>query len=205
MKFRWMTPRPLKVIEDAARTCYKSEKKIGRGTDKKLIKTLITLGHMAMLEHASASYRVICSRGVTHEIVRHRLFSYAQESTRYCNYKSGVQFIRPWWMTDVPCKEYNTWKSIQGPESQKSFRYLRSYYSDELTYLESLTLGDTPQEARDILPNALKTEIVITGNFREWLHFFSLRCAKTAHPDMQIVANMIKNDLAERVPVIFNE
>ena len=100
IEFLWMTDEPLftlrfRTIEQAGRTCYKSEDKITNDSAEHFVRRIMKMSHLAMIEHASASYRVICDRGVTHEIVRHRLFSYAQESTRYCNYKSGVTFIIP--------------------------------------------------------------------------------------------------------------
>jgi len=135
------------------------------------------------LLHNCLGYKVICDRGVTHEIVRHRLFSYAQESTRYCNYKGGVTFITPLWL--YASKGYSiTWK--------------QHMKNSEKAYIELLNNGWTPQQARSVLPNSLKTEINIYGNMQEWSHFLKLRTSPKAHPQMQEIANMIKEDLIEK-------
>jgi len=211
----WITPDPLETIEKAGRTCYKSEDKITDKSAEIFVSTLLQRGHHAMIEHASASYRVICDRGVTHEIVRHRLFSYAQESTRYCDYAGGVTFIIPPWTPDIIPGECCFSKTTSGieliytqtlpeltPSSlcllhflkglEEKYQWLREQYSW------------TPQQARAVLPNCLKTEIVITGNLREWMHFFKLRTATAAHPQMQEVANMLLADIRTRIPVIFD-
>ena len=176
---------------------------------------LLAKKHYAMIEHASASYRVICDRGVTHEIVRHRLFSYAQESTRYCNYSGGVVYILPPWV-DMAVGVYrinllqetmyhnNTLVTI--PPRTAEFRpWLDSLVYSEMHYQELITSGWTPQQARSVLPNSLKTEIVITGNLREWLHFFTLRCATDAHPQMREVAFMLLDDIRSHIPILFDE
>jgi len=193
VEFLWMTPSPLKTIERAGRTCYKSEDKITSDSAVEFVKMLLKRGHEAMIEHASMSYKVICDRGVTHEIVRHRLFSYAQESTRYCNYASGkfiggIRVIIPDCLT----------------EAQKH-RRIEHFKTTQEIYETEIEEGQTPQIARGVLPTCLKTEIVITGNFREWRHFFKLRTAKEAHPQMIEVAKMILNDAAMRVPVVFDQ
>ena len=167
------------------------------------------------LKHQVASYRIVCNRGVTHEIVRHRLFSYAQESTRYCNYKGGVTYIIPPWI-DIEPGEYTDMLDMDGrgaTSEEIKYRYdnidFVAWYhhmrSCEITYKNQLGYGWTPQQARSVLPNALKTEIVVTGNLREWRHFFKLRCSPKAHPQMQEVANMVLADIRTRVPVIFDE
>ena len=200
VKLEWITAEPLKTIEHAGRTCYRSEAMITSISAEAFVKRLLERGHEAMIGHASASYRVICDRGVTHEIVRHRLFSYAQESTRYCNYKGGVTFIVPCWM-DLP-EGTVTLATLEDPMTIDQAWLLHLDNAENL-YCNLLEKGWTPQQARSVLPNALKTEIVITGNLREWLHFFRLRTAKTAYPQMQEVANMLLQDIRERVPVIF--
>jgi thymidylate synthase (FAD) len=196
----WITPNVEQVIELAGRTCYKSEDKIKEGSSEVFIKKIIANGHEAMIEHASASYRVICDRGVTHEIVRHRLFSYAQESTRYCNYKGGVTFILPPWV-DISTGNYSEF-CMDNTESN-SKRWFNTMIRLEDCYIRMLQNGWKPQEARSVLPNSLKTEIVITGNLREWRHFFKLRTAKTAHPQMQEVANMLLKDIKVWCPTVF--
>jgi len=203
IKFLWMTENPLKTIEAAGRTCYKSEDRITDSSTISFVKRLIDRGHFAMIEHASASYKIVCDRGVSHEIVRHRLFSYAQESTRYCNYKGGVEFIVPCWFEDD--FETRFYLDIEDGWPEEENEWVNVMEMCEESYLTLLHCGWTPQQARSVLPNSLKTEIVVTGNLREWLHFFSLRCAKSAHPQMQEVANMLLMDIKERVQVIFDE
>ena len=185
----------LKKIEKVARVCYKSEDKIGEGTAEKMVRALIKSNHFAMLEHFSFSVKFIVDRGVSHEIVRHRVASFAQESTRYCNYgKSGnVVFIRPcFFVEDTP--EMDNW--------------MMSCMRAENTYLSLLDTGRTPQEARAVLPNSLKTEVVMTANLREWRHFFSLRaCGSTGkpHPQMLEVAVPLLKEIKELIPVVFDD
>lgn len=199
----------IKLIEVAGRTCYKSEDRITDESAKDFVKMLINRGHEAMVEHASASVKIICDRGVSHEIVRHRLFSYAQESSRYCNYskdKFGNQctYIIPNWLNITEgcyrvdgCgenayyqrDEFEDWQKIEVDRS--TLLFLRELYSAEQSYLALIQRGWTAQQSRNVLPHALKTELIITGNFREWRHFFKLRCAKESHPQMREVANMI--------------
>lgn len=185
----------LKKIERIARVCYKSEDLIGEGTAERMVRALIKRGHEAMLEHFSFSVKFIVDRGVSHEIVRHRVASFAQESTRYCNYgKSGnVAFIRPcFFEEDTP--EMDNW--------------LDSCMRAESAYLYQLNKGRTPQEARAVLPTSLKTELVMTANLREWRHFFKLRAVGTTgkpHPQMIEVAVPLLKELQERVPVIFED
>lgn len=205
IQFLWATKNSLETIERAGRTCYKSEDKITEGSAERFVIMLLEYEHHAMIEHASTSYRVICDRGVTHEIVRHRLFSYAQESTRYCNYKGGVTFILPCWM-------YHLAESGQDKYDEYGLSYSRKPFEDlwiefledcEEAYCTAIKRGWSPQQARSVLPNALKTEIVITGNLREWMHFFKLRTTKAAHPQMQEIANMLLEDIRKHVPIIF--
>lgn len=185
----------LKKIERIGRVCYKSENNITEESCERFIHNLLKRGHESVIEHASVSVRVICDRGVTHEIVRHRVASYSQESTRYCNYcneKFGEEltFIKPcYW--EENCEQYMHWKKCMA--------------SIEETYNALIKSGATPQEARSILPNSLKTEIVITMNLREWRHFFKLRCAKAAHPQMREVAYLILDVFKKEIPIVFDD
>lgn len=192
-EFLWMTVTPLQEIEHAGRTCYKSEDCITPTSARKFVAMLIKNKHEAMLEHASMSYRVICDRGVSHEIVRHRLFSFAQESTRYVNYKEGIEVIAP------PFDDQHPNISVMDMIWQQTMMYCES------TYKYLIEHGEKPQLARSVLPTCLKTEIVVTGNFREWRHFFSLRTAKEAHPQMREIANLILQDAVQSVPIVFDE
>ena len=189
--------KELQFIEQAARTCYKSEDKITEDGEsaKALIKRLISSGHEAMLEHSSLSVKFVVDRGVSHEIVRHRLFSFAQESTRYCNYSKGkfgseLTFIEPcFW--DEDSNFYLMWK-LCCMEAEK----------DYIRFIED---GATPQEARAVLPNSVKTELIVTGNYREWRHFFKLRTDKAAHPQMREVAIPLLKELQKKIPIIFDD
>lgn len=190
----------LQLIEKIGRTCYKSEDKITEDSYKKMIKKFIDSGHHAMIEHYSISIKVICDRGVTHEIVRHRIASYAQESTRYCNYASG-KFGNEITVID-PC----FWKEINyGSNKAKQNIWQQAIKYAENSYLKLIELGATPQEARSVLPNSLKTEIVMTMNLREWRHFLTLRTSKAAHPQMREVANMILLEFKSKLPVVFED
>lgn len=185
----------LKKIERVARTCYKSEDYIKEGSAERLVKSLIDRGHEAMLEHYSFSIKFICDRGVSHEIVRHRVASFAQESTRYCNYSKDkfgneLTFINPCFFEKREQK-YNIWEI--------------SMERAEKTYFNLLSVGATPEQARSVLPNSIKTEIVMTANLREWRHFLKLRTAQAAHPQMRQVANMILTMFKEKIPVIFDD
>ena len=203
----------LQRIEIAGRTCYKSEEKITPDGEsaKRFVKMIIDNGHEAMLEHSSLSVRFICSRGVSHEIVRHRLFSFAQESTRYCNYSRGkfdsqCTFIVPpdrdWGVNTDEYEELNADGVIKDiPKWEWHWILIMC----ERQYMRLIELGWTPQEARDVLPNALKTEIVVTGNYREWRHFFKLRTDKAAHPHIRLLAKDLLEDIKLRIPVVFDD
>lgn len=187
----------LKKIERVARVCYKSEDKITEGSAEKMVRALIKRGHEAMLEHYSFSVKFTVDRGISHEIVRHRLASFAQESTRYCNYHKGnvgdVTFIRPCFFNENSVEMDNWADSCM--RAEKTYNYL-------------ISEGRTPQEARSVLPNSLKTEVVMTANLREWRHFLSLRaCGSTGkpHPQMLEVAVPLLKELRDRVPVVFDD
>lgn len=188
----------LNLIEKAGRVCYKSEDKIKEGSAEKFISGIIARGHEAVLEHGTITVKVICDRGVTHEIVRHRIGAYCQESTRYCNYgkdKFGkeISCIIPSQFID---------NTLNNPNYQAWVEMMKSA---ENYYMSLLDMGWTPQEARAVLPNSLKTEIFITYNLREWRHFLKLRTAKGAHPDMRLVAKMILTKFKEEFPLFFND
>lgn len=185
----------LSTVEIAGRTCYKSEDKITDGSAEKFVRNILKRGHEAVIEHASLTVRFTCDRGVSHEIVRHRLAAYCQESTRYCNYsKDGfggeITVIKPM-SFDCSDSPYRIWK--------------RSCENAETAYFDLLNEGCTPQEARSVLPNSLKTEVVMTADMREWRHFIRLRCAPAAHPDMRVVAGLLYDLLKPTYPVFFED
>jgi thymidylate synthase (FAD) len=204
IEFLDMNQKGLKLIEQAGRTCYKSEEKITETSHIDFVRKLKKAGHHAMLEFGWLCYRIVCDRGVTHEIVRHRLFSYAQESTRYCNYKGGLTFIIPPWTT-FPEGEYEDWIRGFGFEEQtnEAIEWHNAMIEASKYYSVLIDKGWSPQQARSVLPNSIKTEIVIGGNLREWMHFFDLRRAKAAHPQMREVAELLYSDVQARIPVLF--
>ena len=185
----------LKRIEKAGRTCYKSEDRITEESAENFVRMLIERGHESVLEHASITVRFVCDRGVSHEIVRHRLASYSQESTRYCNYsndrfRNNITFIKPCFL-DEGTGGYKLWK--------------QAMFIAEKEYFELLNLGCTPQEARSVLPNSTKTEIVMTSNLREWRHFLKLRTAKAAHPQMRELTVPLLHEFQRQIPVVFDD
>lgn len=185
----------LQTIEKCGRVCYKSEDKITEGSAEKFVANLIKRGHEAVLEHYNLTLKFTCDRGVSHEIVRHRLAAYCQESTRYCNYsKDGfgneITVIKPCFLEDGT-DQYEYWEQAQ--------------IASENCYFAMLNAGATPQEARDVLTNSLKTEVVMTANIREWRHFFKLRCAPAAHPQMREVACMGLQMCKDKIPVLFDD
>lgn len=184
----------LKAIERAARICYKSEGKISENSYHDFLSGLLQRGHESVIEHEKATVFFVTDRGVTHEIVRHRISSYSQESTRYCNYTSEkfgneITVIAPFFYPPNS-SQYEIWKE--------------SCLASENAYIQ-LIANSKPQEARTVLPNSLKTEIAVTYNFREWRHFFKLRCSRQAHPQMQQVAIPLLLYFQEKLPCLFQD
>ena len=188
----------LKKIETVGRTCYKSEGKIKDGSAEKFVAGLIKRGHEAILEHESITIKFVVDRGISHEIVRHRVASFAQESTRYCNYAKDdfggeITFIKPPYLQEGTAG-YDLWESACSHA--------------EMMYFSLLNYGLTAQEARAVLPHSLKTEVVMTANLREWRHFFKLRAANTtgkAHPQMLEVTIPLLKELKKLIPVVFDD
>ena len=193
------TPDLEKTIELAARNCYKSEERIGEGTSDKIIKHILTNNHLSCIEHGAITVRFICDRGISHEIVRHRVASFSQESTRYCSYdkeKFGKEIT-------VIDPRGSFWNS-ESVEDQ--IRFDIWYYAMEMienAYFNLLNQGATPQEARSVLPNSLKTEIVMTANPREWRLIFELRTSKAAHPQIREIMIPLQKQFQEKWPAIF--
>lgn len=185
----------MRNIEVCGRVCYKSEHLITDESAEKFIKRIIASGHESVLEHEKLTIKFICDRGVSHEIVRHRIASYSQESTRYCNYNKEqfgkeLTLIRPFfWKEDE--EKYRIWLGVME--------------KIENSYNELITLGAKPEEARSILPNSLKTEIVVTMNMRELRHFLRLRTSSKAHPQMREVAIMLLKYVKETLPTLFDD
>ena len=184
----------LNLLELAGRTCYKSEGQCSVGSASPFVEKICkTFKHESVIEHAGFSVKFVCDRGVSHELVRHRLAAYSQESTRYCNYSkekfgNEITVIRPcFWKQDSD--EYTVWKIACA--------------SAERDYIDLLARGASAQEARSILPNSLKTEIVMTANLREWKHVFSMRCSDKAHPQMREIMIPLQNEIQKILPEIF--
>lgn len=186
-----------KILESACRTCYKSEDKIGPGSDIAILKKIMHTDppHESVIEHFSVTVRFICDRGVSHELVRHRLASYSQESTRYCNYSKDkfggeITVIKPLFYEEGTPR-YNVWKE--------------TCEAAERGYFQNLANGDRPQEARAMLPHSLKTEIVMTANLREWKTVFTQRTAPMAHPQIRQLMNPLLEEFKRRIPVIYDD
>jgi thymidylate synthase (FAD) len=188
----------LKNIENAGRTCYKSEDKITENSCQQFVQNMINRDHTAMLEFADATVRIICDRGVTHEIVRHRLFSFAQESTRYCNYAkrddlgNELTFIEPcFWQGDADGLKHGAWRSAMALSEQY--------------YLDLIAQGASPQEARSVLPNATETKIFVTANARALRNFIELRGSEYADVEIRKVAVLILEILKKESPNMFGD
>ncbi len=199
----FISPKPLETIEMAGRTCYKSEDKITKNSAEKFIKMIIKNSHYSVIEHVNMSVRIICDRGVSHEIVRHRLVSYSQESTRYCNYAGEVTFIIPPWI-DIEEGEYALPYYEDQPGYPELFWY-KSLIHAEKEYKNLLYSGWSPQQARSVLPNSLKTEIIVSANMREWIHIFKLRTSKAAHPQMREIMIPLLKEVERKIPIIFDD
>ena len=196
----------LKRLEQCGRVCYKSEDKITEGSAEKFVAGIIKRGHEAVLEHCSFTVKFICDRGVSHEIVRHRMASYCQESTRYCNYGKGkfgeeITVIEPCFL-EPGSRAYDYWRdACEGVEIR---------YFDMLADCTDLSCVDNQET-----PNAqlmayrrivsLKTEVVMTANIREWRHFLKLRCSPAAHPQMREVALILLDKVHWLIPVCFDD
>ncbi len=192
VSLQWITPNALQVIESAGRVCYKSENNITESSAESFIESILNRGHESVIEHASASFRIVTDRGITHEIVRHRIASFSQESTRYCNYsqdkfENEISVIEPLEMTATAKQSWE-----------------KACKTAEVEYFKMIEAGARPQIARSILPTCLKAELIMTCNFREWRHFLKLRLAKGAHPQVIQIAQMIQDCLLKEYPIIFN-
>ena len=234
----------LKQIELAARTCYQSEGRIEYKktpyTDgvhqvivgyyeecisaRPLIQRLIASGHHAMIEFGGMiTVKFTCDRGVSHELVRHRLCSFAQESTRYCNYNGdkfgeGITFIIPSWIA-IPEGVYNITLDENHDEECLQMANIPTQYpergwhtwcwnmlSAEQDYKELINQEEwTPQQARAVLPNSLKTEINMSANIREWREIFKQRTSNAAHPQMQELMRPLLKEFQTKIPLLFDD
>lgn len=177
------------LIEKAGRTCYKSEDKITPHSADNFVQKMIKSGHHSVIEHSMLTIKFIIDRGVSHELVRHRPTSISQESTRFCNYKDVIEFVKPpFWAEDTI--NYDAWKYA---------------CTNCAGFYETLLLrGNKPEEARTVLNNSLKTEVVMTANYREWRHIINLRSSKQAHPQIRQVMIPLGQWLFETNPYVFD-
>jgi thymidylate synthase (FAD) len=192
----------LELIERAGRTCYKSEDKITPESAKEFVQKINKLGHESVLEHSAMTVKFICDRGVSHELVRHRLCAFSQESTRYCNYHKWVTFVIPPWVGIKPGKYEDL---LCHTMDSAGYWWASHMLESEKQYMELVAYGWSPQQARSVLPNSTKTEIVVTTNFREWKHIFNLRCSKAAHPQMRELMIPLLDTCVVLVPIIFDD
>ncbi len=188
-------PSILKTIEGIGRTCYKSEEKITPNSAPDFVRRLVRSGHHSVIEHVTITVLFICDRGVSHELVRHRLASYSQESTRYVNYSKGkygqgLTVIRPFFWP-AGSEAYQEW--------------LAAMEQAEKSYLALIRLGARPEEARSVLPSSLRTEIVMSCNIREWRHVIGLRSSKASHPQMREIMLPLLEEFHRRIPVLFDD
>lgn len=190
--------KELQQIERVARVCYKSEDKITPDGEsaKKLVGFLVKQGHEAMLEHSQLSVLFTCDRAIANELVRHRIASFAQESTRYCNYSkekfgAEIQVIMPTFIKNADEPTRTAWTE--------------SMYSVEKQYMRLLEHGFRPEQARCVLPLCLKTEIVVTANYREWRNIFKLRTPVAAHPQMRELMCPLLKEIQKKIPVVFGD
>lgn len=185
-----ITPDAERVIERAGRLCWKSEGRIGPDSYKPFIRMLKSKNHESVLEHASAGFIVRTDRGITHELVRHRIASYSQTSTRYCKYEDEITVIKPSTLPgEGPSFDAWAWGCM---EAQRAYR-------------DMLAQGQAAQIARAVLPTCLMSEIAVTMNFRSWRQFLRLRLGAGAHPDIQVIATLIRDQLIDLAPVVFED
>lgn len=192
----------LKKIEKAGRVCYKSEDKIDSNSAERFIGSIIKSGHESVIEHQSISVKVICDRGISHEIVRHRIASYSQESTRYCNY-SKEKFQNQISIIDISTGFSYDMNNQKDRNKYKIWH--EAMEAAEKYYFQMLEAGASPQEARAILPTSLKTELVMTMNIREWRHFLKLRLGNGAHPQIKEISRLILMEFKQKLPVFFQD
>ena len=221
-----------KRIENAGRTCYKSKNSNDDKGAEKFVRMIVKSGHEAMLEHVGMTVKFIVDRGISHELVRHRIASFAQESTRYCNYsqdrfENEITVIEPVFFMDIlkekriDCQNLSdtsfanidpnstiTKFPITNSHEIAYYRWYDSCKNAEFNYFSMLKNGCTPQEARSVLPTSLKTEIIMTANMREWRHFLMLRAEGTTgapHPQMLEVTVPLLNELRMKLPALFDD
>lgn len=200
----------LRNLEIAGRTCYKSEDKMTDESTKQFVKMLLARGHESVLEHEKVTVKFICDRGVSHELVRHRIASFSQESTRYCNYSKDkfgneITYIAPFWLIEWDVDAINSGDWSNCDEDAKQWADCMKKCEDTYNFLIDCPNKWQAQQARSVLPNSLKTEIVITANIREWRTIFKQRTSKAAHPQMRELMCPLLDELRTIIPVVFDD
>lgn len=190
-----ITPDAEKLVERAARCCYKSESRIQEGSAEKLIRNCIKRGHESILEHASATFKIVTDRGMLAELTRHRLASFSVESSRYCNYKDGISVIKPQFAELYHDK----------PVWESELLWETACQHAEESYAEMIKHGCRPEIARSVLPQSLAVTMFMSANLREWRTVLKLRTAKAAHPQMRDLAGKMLVILHKEIPVVFED
>jgi len=195
--------RVLRNIERAGRVCYKSESKITDNSAPKFVSKIVASGHLSVIEHQSFTVKFICDKGVANQLVRHRIASFSQESTRYCNYASGrfgkeLTFVIPVWL-DLPEGEVEEGK-LYAPDAMM---WLNAMQHAEYAYNSLMNEWRAAQRARSVLPLSVKTELIVTANHREWREIFRQRCAPDAHPQMVELMTPLRDELLTILPEIY--
>lgn len=202
IKWHMSRQETLELLEWAGRTCYKSQERIGPGTAEKFVRMIRSREHDSVIEHVSATVKFVIDRGVSHELVRHRLASYSQESTRFCDYEGGhVTFVIPPWVDIEP----GIFELVSGTRNAEAVTWARHMLHCEIAYKELREAGWKPEQARSVLPNSLKTEVVATYNLRTWRHVFKMRTAEKCHPQMKEVMRPLAMEFLKELPEIFSD
>lgn len=213
----WMdkikSSKVLGKLEVCGRVCYKSEDRMTKDSHKKFVKAIVRREHLSVTEHESFTARFVCSRGCSHELVRHRLASFSQESTRYCDYgKKGIALIYPYWLRKEMLDDIlKAVEEKQDPnlfnvlDKNNEFIFIKHMYEMEKVYNLLRELGRKPEEARAVLPIQLKTEVIVSANIREWLHIFKMRDAHDAHPEIRMLVHKLKEEFQAEMPELFKE
>ena len=190
VKLLAITPNAEKIIEQAGRTCYQSASRIEHGSEMKLIFKMIEMGHHAVLEHACATFKVTgVSRSFTHQLVRHRLCSFSQQSQRYVNEKK-FDFVEP---ESIAC------------DTEAHSLFEQFMVQAKAAYCRLQKLGIKNEDARFVLPNAVESEIVISANFRQFRHMFCLRCGRHAQWEIRKVCLCMLQVLQKEAPSVFGD
>ena len=221
--FKIMTPLTglVELVEQAGRVCYKSEDRIAPGTAEQFVNRIVTSGHESVLEHASVTVRIIGSRAMSHQLIRHRIGAVSQESMRYCNYgrQYSLKVICPPSIGLAPSDYTITYFEVGGNDgwfvekngnpwedgSTQQLRWLELTNATYKEYLTELEEGAKPEDARFILPNATKTEVVTTFNLRQWRHVFKMRCDSHAQWEIRAIMKGILAEFASAMPCVFND